>query len=201
MLHDQTLSTSQQHTRVASCVNICVCMLEPQLPAEGSTTPLNNSTGARLYLLVERGTWQSSSLDQARVETRSHSASLFIKLCVQASVLSALFGEKASLYSLQWGTCFPDCCCGQKKKKKRKARARWAVILWEAHIPQGSISGPAHQPDYERTVPCSTATMETPCKWAWECESHGHQKGKQVSFITATQPVHTVQIRSTNLCW
>lgn len=53
------------------------------------------------------------------------------------------------------------------------------------HIPQGSISGPADQPDWEFTVPCSIATMEMPCEWVWERESHGHQKGKQLSFITA----------------
>lgn len=73
----------------------------------------------------------------------------------------------------------------------KKARALICDPVRGTHPPKGSISGPADQPDYKCTVPCSTAAMETPCKWAWECESHGHQKGEQVSFITATQPIHS----------
>lgn len=73
-------------------------------------------------------------------------------------------------------------------KKSKSAELRSC----ERHTsPKGSISRPTDQLDYECTVPCSTDTMETPCKWAWECKSHGHQKGKQVSFITATQPIHS----------
>lgn len=45
-------------------------------------------------------------------------------------------------------------------------------------------------PDYESTVPCSTAAMRTPSEWAWERESHGHPKDKQLSFITAALPIH-----------
>lgn len=89
--HKSPLKTSQQHSRVTSCVNICVCMLEPQMPAEGSMTPLNT----RLYLLArEGGPWQCSSLDQARLETGNHSPSLPIEVCVEAFCSPLLFWEK-----------------------------------------------------------------------------------------------------------
>lgn len=57
-------------------------------------------------------------------------------------------------------------------------------------------------PDYESTVPCSTAAMKTPSEWAWERESHGHPKDKQLSFITAALPIHrTRQAKGGLMTW
>lgn len=124
--HESTLKSSQQHARVTSCVNICVRMLEALTPAEGSMTPLNTHTGAPIFTCSEGGPWQCSSLDQARLETGSHSPPLLVELCVQAF---RSLQRKACLCSSHWGTCSPGCYHGQKK------REGWAEILWEAHIP------------------------------------------------------------------
>lgn len=187
-----TLQTSQQHSIVTSYVNICVCVL--QMPAEGSITPSNTSIGEHLYLLVRGGgPWLCSSLDQERLQAGNLSPSLRWTLLLS----SGQFLEKPLCAHYSEAHAF------QTAAMAKKSEERWAVILWEAHIPQGSISGPADQADYECTVPCSTATMETPCKWAWEWESHGHQKGKQGSFITATEPIHSTNkkhITLANLC-
>lgn len=121
-------------------VSVCWRLVEPRTPVEGSVTPFNTSTGARLYLLVRGGEpWQCSSLDQAGLETGTlFSLSLPPSLCSSSLfafklsayvIFAGAVSRKGPLYSLQWGTCFPDCRHSQKK------RGSWAVILWEAHIP------------------------------------------------------------------
>lgn len=41
---------------------------------------------------------------------------------------------------------------------------------------------------------------QRPAEWVWECESHGHLKGKQVSFMTTTQPEHSRLIENQEIC-
>lgn len=46
--------TSQQHSRVASYANVCVCMLGPQMPAEGGMVPFNSHGGVQTLICCGR---------------------------------------------------------------------------------------------------------------------------------------------------
>lgn len=133
---------------------------------------------AFVYPPEEGSSCQSSATDQAKLQT----GNFYLAPCV--TVFKFLPGH---FFLIPLSLHYSEGHASQVDQKKSESAELWS-------FGRGEHPSRAQFEDLQTSL---TATAlfhapqlpwQRPAKWAWEHESHGHSKSKQVSFMTATWP-------------